>query len=264
VGSNNTAIGGGALYSNTTCNNNTAVGFQSGYSATGTGSVFLGYQAGANETGSNKLYIANNSSSTLIYGDFANTKVGIGTTSAAMFTVGSGTPSVITGVGTGTAFISSDLEIGGEGYKPGGGSWASASDKRLKRHINPLTGALDKITRLHGVTYEWIHPENHGHLTGTQTGLLAQEVETIFPEWVDEVDATGRDGELIPEGEKVKTLKLPHGFNAYVIEAIKELKAENDSLKAENETLKARLTALEEKLCWVLEGKTQQLVITHP
>ena len=180
----------------------------------------------------------------------ATGRVGIGTDApTAKLTVGAGTPSVITDAGTGTVFITSDLEIGGEAYKPGGGSWASASDKRLKTHINALTGALDKITRLGGVTYEWIHPENHGHLSGTQTGLIAQDVETIFPEWVNEVDATGQDRELIPEGEKVKTLKFPHDFNAYIIEAIKELKVENDVLKAENDALMARLSALEEKVC---------------
>ena len=158
-----------------------------------------------------------------------------------MFTVGSGTPTVITSVGTGTAYITSTLEVGGDAFKPGGGSWASASDKRLKKNISHLSGALDKITQLNGVTYEWTNPENHGHLSGTQTGLIAQDVEAIFPEWIAEVDATGQDRELISEGEKVKTLKFPHGFNAYVIEAIKEL-------RVENEDLKARLMALEEKM----------------
>jgi hypothetical protein len=248
TGSYNTAYGMRALNANSTGNANTAVGYDAGYSTTGTGSVFLGYLAGRNETGSNKLYIANNDTNALIYGNFSDFKVGIGTTSAAMFTVGSGTPTVITSVGTGTAYITSTLEVGGDAFKPGGGSWASASDKRLKKNISHLSGALDKITQLNGVTYEWTNPENHGHLSGTQTGLIAQDVEAIFPEWIAEVDATGQDRELVPAGERVKTLKFPHGFNAYVIEAIKELKTENDVLKVENEALKARLTVVEEKM----------------
>lgn len=46
--------------------------------ATGSGNVFLGYNAGYNETGSDKLYIDNSNTSTpLIYGDFAANRVGI-------------------------------------------------------------------------------------------------------------------------------------------------------------------------------------------
>ena len=60
---------------------NTFIGAYSGYSnISGSNNVFLGYQAGYNETGSNKLYIANGSTSTLIYGDFSSKKVGIGIT----------------------------------------------------------------------------------------------------------------------------------------------------------------------------------------
>lgn len=69
--------------------NNVIVGATAGYTMTASSvnNVFLGYAAGYNETGSNKLYIENsNSSSPLIYGDFAsdivtiNGNLGIGTT----------------------------------------------------------------------------------------------------------------------------------------------------------------------------------------
>jgi hypothetical protein len=46
----------------------------------GSDNVFIGYQAGYNETGSNKLYIANSSSNTIIYGDFSTGYLGFGTT----------------------------------------------------------------------------------------------------------------------------------------------------------------------------------------
>ncbi len=72
-GNNNTGIGSKVLRNNMG-SNNTALGYQAGYSNnTGSSNIFIGYQAGYNETGSNKLYIENsNSSSPLIYGDFAN------------------------------------------------------------------------------------------------------------------------------------------------------------------------------------------------
>lgn len=85
---NNTLIGFESGYSNTTGTDNSFYGYKSGHSTTtgsnnvylgpqtgylnlsGTGNVFIGDSAGYNETGSNKLYIANNSTDTLIYGDF--------------------------------------------------------------------------------------------------------------------------------------------------------------------------------------------------
>ncbi len=80
-GFNNTAIGGGADYNNETGSNNTIIGYQAGFGSGAhnkTGSVFLGYRAGYNEHESDKLYIENsNSSSPLIWGDFANDTVRI-------------------------------------------------------------------------------------------------------------------------------------------------------------------------------------------
>ncbi len=60
--------------------NNTFIGHSSGRTnVTGSSNVFLGNEAGYNETGSNKLYIANSKDNTLIYGNFENRRVGIGT-----------------------------------------------------------------------------------------------------------------------------------------------------------------------------------------
>jgi hypothetical protein len=70
-GSDNSFLGYQAGYSNIAGSGNSFLGYQAGYSnSTGSGNVFLGYNAGFNETGSNRLYIANSSSSALIYGEF--------------------------------------------------------------------------------------------------------------------------------------------------------------------------------------------------
>jgi endosialidase-like protein len=81
TGGANTALGFGSLYSNTAGSWNAALGYTAGYTnQTGTNNVFLGTAAGYYEKGSNKLYIANNQTTTLIYGDFGSQLVGIGTT----------------------------------------------------------------------------------------------------------------------------------------------------------------------------------------
>ncbi|MEQ8908419.1 MAG: tail fiber domain-containing protein [Vicingaceae bacterium] len=71
TGGGNVAVGAFALSLGNS--NSVGLGYGAGRNNTGSGNVFLGYQAGLNETGSNKLYIENSNSSTpLIYGDFAN------------------------------------------------------------------------------------------------------------------------------------------------------------------------------------------------
>lgn len=86
-GDNNIAIGTNAIANAlTNGDNNTAIGYGAGYQAgfgqsgLSFGNVFLGYNAGYNETKSNKLYIANSSTSTFIYGNFANKYLSLGTT----------------------------------------------------------------------------------------------------------------------------------------------------------------------------------------
>lgn len=80
-GQANTAVGYNTLYS-ATGNNNTALGYEAGYGVTGGNNVFIGYQAGRNaNTANNKLYIANNSTNTLLYGDFLSGQIGLNTTS---------------------------------------------------------------------------------------------------------------------------------------------------------------------------------------
>lgn len=77
----NTAIGRTTLANTGTGTTNTALGHAAGNLNTGSGNVFLGYSAGSSHTiGSNQLYIANNSSSSLIWGSFANNRVVIGST----------------------------------------------------------------------------------------------------------------------------------------------------------------------------------------
>jgi hypothetical protein len=132
--------------------------------------------------------------------------------------------------------------------KPNGGSWANPSDIRLKTDVTPITDALDKLTKLQGVRFKWKNPAEHGNKYGLQGGFIAQDLEKVFPGWVQEVNPMGSDNKLVPAGGKVKSLSLPFEFDAMVVESIKELKKQNDELRKENEELKARLDKLEEKL----------------
>jgi hypothetical protein len=81
TGLNNIGIGGNTLHLNQAGQGNVVIGKDAGSNVTsGSYNVVLGYQAGQGlTTQDNRLYIANNSTTTLIYGEFNNGRVGINT-----------------------------------------------------------------------------------------------------------------------------------------------------------------------------------------
>ena len=123
------------------------------------------------------------------------------------------------------------LAVNGSAGKPGGGSWAVLSDPRTKTNIRPLTGTLDRLMSLHG--YEFTYkPEfvSAGFaLPGTQIGLLATEVQQVFPDWIE----TGSDGYM---------RVTERSTTALMVEALRELRDQRARQIAE---LRARLEALE-------------------
>lgn len=119
-------------------------------------------------------------------------------------------------------------------------AWTTWSDERLKRDIEPLQGALDRLLKLQGVTYEYRDDIAFGNYSpGRKTGFIAQQVERVFPEWVGSDD----------NGYRQVTAQ---GFEALAVEALRELKAESDArigmLERENDELRARLQRLEQVL----------------
>ena len=88
------------------------------------------------------------------------------------------------------------------------------SDERLKENIVTVPDALEKVTAMRGVHYNRID-------TGkAHTGVVAQEIQEIAPELVLTAD------------DEIGTLSVDYGnITGYLIEAIKELKAEIEELK---------------------------------
>jgi trimeric autotransporter adhesin len=106
--------------------------------------------------------------------------------------------------------------------------------------VQPVTGALDKITRLQGVTYDWRRDEfpDKNFDAGSQLGFLAQSVEKVVPEAV----RTDADGYKAVAYEKL---------TAVLTEGVKEQQSEIEALKTRNAALEknmAELKALVEKL----------------
>ena len=97
-------------------------------------------------------------------------------------------------------------------------AYGSPSDVRLKENIKPIESALDKVSKLQGVTFDWIQKEDKILDIKEDIGFIAQDVQKIIPELVREND----DG----------MLSMRHqGIAPVLLEAIKELKAEIEELK---------------------------------
>jgi len=87
---------------------------------------------------------------------------------------------------------------GGVRLDAGSTGWVSASDIRLKDIKKPIEKAVESLSTLQTVYYSWKDSDNKS----LHIGLIAQEVEKVFPELVSESSIDGMKGvnytELIP------------------------------------------------------------------
>ena len=107
--------------------------------------------------------------------------------------------------------------------------FASISDIRDKENIEPLSGSLDKIKRLEVVSYNWKNSGEH-----VKAGFIAQNVETVFPEYV--VENMASSGEEVRKGI---TGGLSSGYVAVLTAALQEAIAKIEALEAKVAALEA-------------------------
>jgi hypothetical protein len=238
VGLRNTAVGYIALFNATdsgsgTPNDNTAVGYDAlgdvthGYSNTSVGSW-----AGNNvTTGYYNVYLgdnAGNSHSTgyrCIYLGRAND-----------CSIGSSNNEIVIGAGLGakgseTAYIGGTNGVYNEANQS---TFQTTSDIRIKKNVIDNTSGLDKINQIRVRNFEYRTPDEIDYtefvegtnpksipinMEGVQLGVIAQEIEEVLPEVV-KTQSTG-----------VKTVD-PDNLTWYLVNAVKELSAENTALKS--------------------------------
>jgi hypothetical protein len=151
VGASNTAIGRNALHANTSGSNNIAVGQDAGYALT---------------TGNNNVDIANQG----IGGESGTIRIGAPGIQIATYIAGINTTHV-----TGSAVvITSNGQLG-----------VLASSEKYKTAISSLGSDSDKVFGLRPVTFQ-LKTEPHG---AKQYGLIAEEVDKIYPDLVIRDDA---------------------------------------------------------------------------
>ena len=130
-------------------------------------------------------------------------------------------------VGIGTDTPSEALHVVGNVYVTG--RVIAITDTKAKTNVVPIDNALDKVGNLNGVTYDLQDEiaEKMGGAVGRQVGLLAQDVEQVLPEAVK----TMNDGYKGVDYSRLTAL---------LVEAVKELKTENEDLRVRLEALEGR------------------------
>lgn len=129
-------------------------------------------------------------------------------------------------------------------------AFISTSDRRLKTDIETI-GGLDKVKQLRGVRFNW---KSNGK---PEIGLIAQEVEEVFPDLVVTDPTTGykavKYSSLVaPLIESTKDLARRCEMSEKQLQSLERniasLKEENQQLRSENNDLKSRLDKIEAKL----------------
>ncbi|MFQ5571683.1 MAG: tail fiber domain-containing protein [Rhodothermales bacterium] len=123
------------------------------------------------------------------------------------------------------------------------GTLTENSDRRLKTDITPLHDAGNALARLQPVRYHFRKGTNRPE--GVQIGLIAQEVQEVFPELVIE----GADGYL-----SVSYAKL----SAVLVQALNEQQAQLEAKAAAVEALQNELAAVNERLARLESASTAE------
>ena len=241
TGTFHVAVGRGALAANTTASYGTAVGHNALNSATGDENTALGYGTGRQLTTGIRNTFLGGGAGDGGYGALPFTtgsnNVSIGVNSGA--SAGGVTNSIVIATaiavvdkGTNTGFITPN----GGGVYQGNNSanWSTTSDLRLKKNIVDNNEGLEKISAIRVRNFEYrlpeevdpaLKPSDAVKKTGVQLGVIAQELQQVCPDCVKE-ESTG-----------VLSVDSDNVF-WHMVNAIKQLKSELDTVKAELATLK--------------------------
>jgi Chaperone of endosialidase len=204
-------------------------------------------------TSQSARFASDNANSYLFMNEGANVYLG--------YAKATGTWTFFTAANVANLSLGGNWTIASNGYSPGGGPWIATSDIRIKTVQGEYTQGLAEVVKLRPVTYTYkgndtpeppAWPEvsmesetpkapkipptvpypNSPHQKAAEAGrvfrgLVAQEVETVFPEMV-----TKREGYI--DGQPVTDLRdLDTGPLIFaLVNAVKELKARVEALEA--------------------------------
>jgi len=118
----------------------------------------------------------------------------------------------------------------------GGAGTYCSSDARWKKDVTAIEDPLERIRAIRGVYYRWNDNAPMPDKDTKQMGVIAQEVQAVFPEAVMEQDSSGEDN------RQHLTVSL-EALIPPLIESVKALEARIIALEEENAALKTASAA---------------------
>jgi hypothetical protein len=145
--------------------------------------------------------------------------------------------------GTGSVAQRMQIDTSGNIGAPSGTNIYNASDQRLKQNITDLSGCLQKVLLMRGVSFNWIDKFCDSEADKTLYGLIAQELQIIDSNLVDSFsDNTITAGDVAVENP----LRVNEKFIIpMLVESIKEQQTLIESQQSQIDALTARIIALE-------------------
>jgi hypothetical protein len=276
TGSQNTAIGFQTLFENTTASGNTAAGYEALFNSTsccnvavgdlalqfvtsGQANTGVGNHAGVTVdssyiTGSNNTVLGTGtklSTGTLTNATAlgANAEVGASNSLVLGSINGVNGQTATVNVGIGTTTPSNVFTIAKGAGSAIADGWSIYSSRRWKTNIQTLQGALSKVEKLRGVSYDLKASGKH------EIGVIAEDVGKVVPEVVT-YETDGKDARGVDYSR----------LTALLIEAVKQQQKQIATLRAQlrkravkDALLESRLAQLEQQ-----NGKQAQLASANP
>jgi hypothetical protein len=181
----------------------------------------------------------------LIRGNGAGTDCFITTTgdgtngvSAMGFWIGGMKMQILSGgnIGIGTLLPDQLLSVNGNASKPGGGSWVTFSDRRVKHSINPFTDGLNVIMQLDPVTFKYNEKSGYADTNKEFVGFIAQDVEKVAPYMVNLYDDSKGTSGLADKRQFDES-----ALNKILVNAVQQQQAQIEQLKKELQEMKSLL-----------------------
>ena len=273
TGPENIMIGHSAAYNISSGANNSLLGSNSGFGlTTGSNNLFLGYYAG---------YYENTNGSQIILDVMDRTSQSLQRSNAPIYIVANSTVASQTIHLAGVVTISNGLTVSniGTGSLTATAGVFSTSDERFKKDVVSLNqngDILDRIRMVNGVYYHWRDKEfpSRQFATTRQIGVIAQNIERVFPEIVttgaDGYKAVAYDklGAILLEGMKAQQSQLDN-HEARIQKAEMDVATIRDKeiveLREENNSLRTKISSLEKWITsWIQPGQqTENTTTVH-
>lgn len=198
------------------------------------------YSSGETVGGSVRLSVYGAGSAATIRTEVSTTDLVFGTNSTERVRIKADTGRV--GIGLNNPAYALDV-VGNAGKSVGGTAWVDTSDARIKTNVENIENALDKISQLRPVSFNYtedylsVHPEIDG--SKRYNSFVAQEYAEVFPDAVTSTATLERV--VAPESEGVEEVRetlienlhqyTPHDLTMYLVKAVQELSAKVTALE---------------------------------